>query len=541
MPRVGDTVSQYRLVRQIGQGGMGVVYEAVHLRIRSKRAAIKLLSPEAAGNPESIARFEREAEAAAAIGHEGIVDIYDLGVSEDGCPFMVMEYLEGESLKDTLKRALEAGSTLDPTLTVFIGCNVLSALSAAHRAGIVHRDLKPDNIFLVRTGSELPRVILLDFGIARMSELGGSDTVGFTLTRTGTIMGTPYFMSPEQALGEKHLVDQRTDLWSLGVILYICLTGQFPFQGDNYNQLVARLVSSYEPPNPRALNPAIPVALEQVILQAMCRDLSRRYASADEMLADLSTLADEATLSVLALSERQMSVAPYPDDFPTTPMNGVPLEIPPTSHNAAVSPLENTTSPAVVQGETPVASRPARRIMPLVLGLVMVALLGFVGGGLLLLRALSSDRAEPGSTTPAPTTPAAQPEPPVKVSEPIPLKAPPAPAPAPAKTAPADGEPRAGIAASQENDEPSPPEPPEEPSEPTPASKAPTSTDTAPDETPREASRPQQAGSDQRAARTRPTPPRPAPEPPRQEPRRANPPEPRPAPPPRDIRPTKLE
>jgi serine/threonine-protein kinase len=434
MPQAGEVLSQYRLVRKIGQGGMGSVWEAVHTRIRSKRAAIKVMLPSLAQDASAVARFEREAEAAAAVGHEGIIDVYDLGRCDDGAPYMVMEFLEGESLKEPLKRARPTGGTLDTELTVYVACNVLSALSAAHRAGIVHRDLKPDNIFLVGTGSELPRVKLLDFGIARFTELGGGQDE-LTLTRTGMVVGTPYYMSPEQAQGRRGVVDHRTDLWSLGVILYLCTTGRFPYEGESGNHLIVLLVTDFEPDKPRVLNPAIPPALEQVILRAMCKDRDQRYASAEEMLADLRPLASETTLGLLALSERRVTqppereepstaptqppstpvqpptvAAPDPlDDLPTqatpeairleatTPFESWPEAQPPGGEQAQMTP-----APAVMTGAEP-ARRPTSRLStPLLVILAMVVLAALAGGVLALIRSNGGDRSVEPAAQPAP-------------------------------------------------------------------------------------------------------------------------------------------
>jgi len=233
MLKEGDIVGSYQLVRQLGQGAMGAVFEAVHTRIRNKRAAVKLLRSDLVAYPTAFARFEREAEAAASIGHEGIIDVYDYGQTDDGSPFLVMELLQGRSLADELKEDPLTGQfvPLAMDFTILVAGGVLSALAAAHATGIIHRDLKPDNIFLVTTSEGLPQVKILDFGIALISELGGGKSE-FSLTKTGMIVGTPLYMSPEQAMGDRELVDQRTDVWSMGVILYQCLPGQYPFCYD---------------------------------------------------------------------------------------------------------------------------------------------------------------------------------------------------------------------------------------------------------------------------------------------------------------------
>jgi serine/threonine-protein kinase len=308
MPSIGDIVGQFKLVRQLGQGGMGTVFEAVHTRIKNKRAAVKVLHPELAAHKDTITRFEREAEAATAIGHDGIIDIYDLGQCHDGAPFIIMELLKGQSLTDALKEddATGISEPQDVPFSVFVTCSVLSALSAVHEAGIVHRDLKPDNVFLVETGSNRPKVKLLDFGIARVSE-ESADRKQNTLTRTGTVLGTPYFMSPEQALGLKDKVDRRSDIWAVGVILYKCLTGRYPFEGENYNQVMAQIISDRDPAEPGVLNPVIPETLEKVVMRAIRKDLNTRYPTAAAMLDDLRPFLGDTDLGLLEYHARASS------------------------------------------------------------------------------------------------------------------------------------------------------------------------------------------------------------------------------------------
>ena len=390
---VGDVIDgKYRLVRLIGEGGMGAVYEATHARIRSKRAAVKILHPGLADNYEVIARFEREAEAAAAVGHEGIIDVYDLGQCPDGAPFLIMEFLEGRSLADALGEDEETGISepLDIALSVFIACSVLSALSAAHEAGIIHRDLKPDNIFLVDTGAERPKVKILDFGIARITE-PGDDRRQNTLTRTGAILGTPFFMSPEQALGFKKKIDQRTDLWAMGVILYKCVTGRYPFEGENYNQVMAQIISEKELADPSSLNPKVPQALGVVIGRAIERDIDRRYTSADEMLDDLRPMLGEGDLGLLDYHARRSTKRPVYDTV-TGPVSSGP---------SPSSPMSQTPMSAVVEA----AATPPRSLwFPLMFVVVLVAVLG-TGGGMAALFWNSSRGIGPSSDGIAPPPP----------------------------------------------------------------------------------------------------------------------------------------
>src|ERR1700753_2962295 len=243
---------KYRVDRLIAVGGMGAVYAGTHIQLR-KRVAIKILNPQLS-SAEMIERFHREALTASQIRHEGIAQVTDIGTSGDGEPFLVMEYLEGKSLASRLRTT----GRLPVEDACEIGGAILSPLDAAHRAGIVHRDLKPDNVFLVRQ-SRGEMVKLLDFGISRASGLESE----FRLTTTGLVLGTPYYMSPEQARGE-HEITPAADLYAIGVILYEMLIGTVPIQADNYNQLMYRVMMSEFAP-PRARRPDLPEPVEQLI------------------------------------------------------------------------------------------------------------------------------------------------------------------------------------------------------------------------------------------------------------------------------------
>jgi serine/threonine protein kinase len=258
---------KYRIERLLAEGGMGAVYAGSHVKLR-KRVAIKVLNPELT-TPMMIERFHREAIMASQIGHEGIVQVTDLGTSTAGEPFLVMEYLDGEALAARLK----ATGALPIDVACELGCAILSPLAAAHAAGIVHRDLKPDNVFLVKQ-SRGELVKLLDFGISRVAAGEGE----FRLTTTGLILGTPYYMSPEQARGD-HAVTYAADVYAFGVMLYEMLCGQVPIRGDNYNQLMYRVMTA-EYRRPREVRPDLPVELEQLILAAMTLEPEQRPPSA---------------------------------------------------------------------------------------------------------------------------------------------------------------------------------------------------------------------------------------------------------------------
>jgi serine/threonine protein kinase len=261
---------KYRIEHLLAVGGMGAVYVGTHVRLR-KRVAIKVINPQLS-SAAMIERFHREAITASQIGHEGIAQVTDIGTSGDGEPFLVMEYLEGESLASRLRTS----GALSVEDACELACSILAPLAAAHRAGIVHRDLKPDNVFLVRQ-SRGEMVKLLDFGISRASGLESE----FRLTTTGLVLGTPYYMAPEQARGD-HEITPAADLYAIGVILYEMLIGSVPIQADNYNQLMYRVMMG-EFPLPRARRPDLPEVLELLILQAMAQEPTHRPPGASEL------------------------------------------------------------------------------------------------------------------------------------------------------------------------------------------------------------------------------------------------------------------
>jgi serine/threonine-protein kinase len=267
---VNERLGAYRIVGMIGEGAMGVVYEGRH-DILGRRVAIKTLRPELARNPQVAPRFLREARAATRVTHENIVTIYDQGTAPDGGAYIVMELLEGETLADRLRR----GPLGVPELAHVFG-QILRALAEAHAAGVVHRDLKPPNVYLTRRGDDALFVKLLDFGVARLS----AELTAQKLTTPGMLIGTPAYMSPEQIFGKP--VDLRSDLFSVGVMLYEAAVGVVPFGGANMGELAANITRS-EPPPPRLRAPELPQGLEAVILRALAKDPAARFPSAAAM------------------------------------------------------------------------------------------------------------------------------------------------------------------------------------------------------------------------------------------------------------------
>jgi serine/threonine-protein kinase len=281
---VGEVVGNYRITAQVGTGGMGVVYRAEHVLL-GKRAAIKVLLPERTQSREIVDRFFNEAKAASLIDDPGIVDIFDYGRLPNGEAYIVMELLEGETLGERLKRQ----RFLTPTHAVSVARHIAGTLAAAHSHGIIHRDLKPDNVFLVRDPA-MPRgerAKLLDFGIAKLATTAtGSDPADMVKTETGRLMGTPYYMSPEQCRGAGR-VDLRTDIYSLGCLMYQSLTGRPPFVMEGAGEILAAHI--HLPPAPlRAHEPSVPQPLEDVVLRMLEKDAGNRYQSMPDVVDALN-------------------------------------------------------------------------------------------------------------------------------------------------------------------------------------------------------------------------------------------------------------
>jgi serine/threonine-protein kinase len=274
---------KYRILNKIGQGGMGTVYRAVHVAFDELRA-LKVISPELLGDELFARRFKHEAIITRKLQHPNAVRVDDIDEAEDGRPFIVMEYIEGQSLKKLIQ---EQGALPAPRVCSLIK-QVAAALEAAHRLGMVHRDIKPDNIVLVQT-PEGERAKVLDFGIAKIKEGRRGATASMTLTGTGVVIGTPQYMSPEQAMGKRgDQLDGRSDLYSLGVVMYEMLTGALPFQADTTMEMI--LAHLQRPPTPiRTLRPElqIPEALAALVMRLLEKNPDLRPASGAALIAEL--------------------------------------------------------------------------------------------------------------------------------------------------------------------------------------------------------------------------------------------------------------
>jgi serine/threonine protein kinase len=303
--QIGDVIEEkYRVVRLIGKGGMGSVYEGQHILV-DRRVAIKVLLP-ALDRGRASARFAQEARAAGRIGNEHILDVYDMGSLSDGSCYLVAEYLDGETLRQRINRT----GRLSPGVAIPLLLELLDGLGAAHAAGVVHRDLKPDNVFLVRKkAGRSDFVKLIDFGISRFEPLDASDAA--RMTTTGTVLGTPHYLSPEQARGRRE-IDRRSDLFAVGVILYEMVTGEVPFKAESFNDLLFKIV--LEPaPAPEEVVHDLDPAFSRIMVKALAKDPAERYQSAEELGLALIRW---ATDSGLVLPDRATSLFPSQSEEP---------------------------------------------------------------------------------------------------------------------------------------------------------------------------------------------------------------------------------
>lgn len=273
---------KYRIERVLGQGGMGVVVAAMHLQL-DQRVALKFLLPSAVSHKETVERFAREARAAVRIRSEHVARVIDVGTLETGAPYMVMEYLEGSDLS---RRVSEQGPFPIPEAATLI-LQACEALAEAHSLGIVHRDLKPANLFLTHLRDGSVCVKILDFGISKLT--ASSAVPGFDMTSTATVMGSPYYMSPEQMRSTRN-VDARTDIWALGVILYELVSGHVPFDAETMPQLCGMVLQEPPPPLER-FRPNTPTRFEAVLLRCLEKDPERRYRNVGELATALAEFA----------------------------------------------------------------------------------------------------------------------------------------------------------------------------------------------------------------------------------------------------------
>jgi eukaryotic-like serine/threonine-protein kinase len=387
--------AKYRIVRLIGEGGMGAVFEGENVRI-SRRVAIKVLHPNAMANPETVQRFEREAQAAGRIGSDHILEILDLGTLSDGGRYMVMEFLAGETLSGRIRRH----GRLTPQQVVPLVRQMLVGLAAAHDAGIVHRDLKPDNVFVLKERSGIRDYVkIIDFGISKFNVVGGD----FSMTRTGAVMGTPFYMSPEQAKGSGG-VDQKSDLYAVGVILYEAVTGEVPFLASTFNELLFKIVLS-DPKPLHEVIPGIDPAFVAVVSRAMAREPSQRFATAKEMIEALDALGFGGKTQALdpATDGAAMAPVPAPVRVANTPNPGAGAPGMPTQGTFATS-----QASVAKKGGAPIALLAGGLTLLVMVGVAFGAYKAFSDGD----ETAATASAEPAATTaaaPTSTAPTAEP------------------------------------------------------------------------------------------------------------------------------------
>jgi serine/threonine-protein kinase len=350
--RPGDVLARkYRVERVLGVGGMGIVVAAHHLQL-DERVAIKFLLPGALGSPDAVARFLQEARASVKVKGEHVVRVMDVGQLDTGSPYIVMEYLDGHDLQAWLDRdgALPVQQAIDFVL------QACEAIAEAHLLGIVHRDLKPANLFCVQRSDGDLHIKVLDFGISKVLTPGPAPD----LTRTSALMGSPLYMSPEQ-MRQSRGVDARTDIWSLGIILFELLTGQKPFLAETLPELV--LVVATDPHRPiRSIRPDLPPALEAVVSQCLAKDRERRFQSVAELAIALQELGSpRGRESVDAILRRLRSAGMT-----------VPRATPPPA--SAVAPMSSTTGPQPSASWAKTSSSGAGGTIGLVAALVAVGI-----------------------------------------------------------------------------------------------------------------------------------------------------------------------
>ncbi|MBA3540392.1 MAG: serine/threonine protein kinase [Deltaproteobacteria bacterium] len=381
---IGQTIGNYLVKQKLGEGGMGSVYLAEHPSI-GKKVALKVLHSEFSSNSEVIGRFFTEAKAVNDIGHPNIVDIVDYGVLQiagikEQLVYFFMEYLAG----NTLSQLIRAESPLPPERALSIAMQVADALAASHKCNIVHRDLKPDNIILLQRGRERDFVKLLDFGIAKLTSTdkdGGSQH----RTRTGIVMGTPAYMSPEQCEG-RGSVDHRTDIYALGIVLYEMLTGRVPFIGEGYGEiLVQHLTQTPLPPSQYRM---LPPHVELVVMKALEKRSELRYPSMDEFMRGMSDPVGyvESQGGMTGFLQRQLmpSTAPLPAMRMTPPpMTGM------TPIPGSVNYNHYTTPPPTTMGQASGQVTPARSKMPF----IAIGLLVVVGAAIGIVVVVSKSKA----------------------------------------------------------------------------------------------------------------------------------------------------
>jgi tRNA A-37 threonylcarbamoyl transferase component Bud32 len=395
LPKGTIVAQRLQVVRVLGEGGMGAVYEVEHLLTKHRRA-LKLLHPELASEADVVERFLREASAAGRIGNAHIVETFDAGTTEDGAPYLVMEMLEGYSLSSYLIRR----GRLEPAEAVEIFRQVCDGIQAAHDSGIVHRDLKPENIFLLRNPRHFVKI--LDFGISKFDPALTGTTAS---TLEGSVLGTPYYMSPEQVRGAKD-VDGSADVYALGVVLYECLAGTRPFEAETLPHLAVLIAEGNYAPVSHA-RPGIPVELDEVIARALSANRAARYPSASAFAEALDAVVQRNSFANATQLQGISSIPAAPDAATVVVPSFVPAR---PAHAGTPAPVERGT-----------ATEPQRRVSGTTVALGVALLLA---GAALAFWKLSPPPVTGGDTPLEPVVPHAA-VPPAAPGQPADTPAPP--------------------------------------------------------------------------------------------------------------------
>lgn len=374
-PMIGQVLDgRYRIINLLGEGGMGEVYAAEHVHIE-KRVAVKLLRNEIVTNAEAVTRFRQEARSASSIGHKNIIAIEDFGTLRDGRIYLCMELLDGAPLSDLIKQPMAPERLVDILIQTGHG------LAAAHQKGIIHRDMKPENIFVTRgeDGRDVPK--LLDFGIAKVAGGEGQNH----LTRTGTIFGTPFYMSPEQALGQN--VDHRADVYAMGVIMFEMFCGEVPFTGESFMGILTQHITA-EPPSPAQVaaqsGRPIPPGIDAIILRAMKKDVAERYQSMDELVQAL--VAVYRQISGPGMSSYMDAHVPAPSAAYQAPDASSPGAIPPQS--AAYGAVPQSQMYAAPSAGMSAIGMPQKKSKVGLIAALFIVLAVLGGGGTLLVLSM---------------------------------------------------------------------------------------------------------------------------------------------------------
>ena len=406
----------YRIVRRIGRGGMGEVYEATHARLAG-RYAVKLLLGEISAQPEAFARFRREAEVTSSLRHPNIVQVIDFNHTAGGVPYLVMEFLEGAELSRELA---QQDGPLPLARVQAILRQAVSALTAAHNRGIVHRDLKPDNLFLAQVDGEDHEVVkILDFGISKVKQATTK------LTRESAVFGTAHYMSPEQALGQGDAIDARSDQFSLGSITYQMLTGREPFQGDSVPAVVYQVVHT-EPQPLELANPSLRPELAAVVRRAMAKEKDQRYPNVRDFFnafAAATGLRGEQLLAPPMVARSNVEGLP-PAEGPRSEVRATPIAVAAVPSSARTT-MGASTGELAGAGAGPAARAPRRR------GVMVSAAVGLMAVGV----AAAFVAREPRPPAPEPRVSAGPPPVSAPVTPPPAATLPPAAPPAPAISA----------------------------------------------------------------------------------------------------------